>query len=60
MQDIVVCPNCRAQLIVTEHSGGTPGGKDREHGYCPKCSTEVANVVTSGIISVRLADETKR
>lgn len=60
MQDIVECPKCHARLIVSEHSGGAPGGKEREYGYFPQCSTEVANVVTSGIISVRLADDSKR
>jgi len=35
------------------------GGKERKYGYCPKCLIEVANVVTSGIISIRLAGESK-
>lgn len=60
MSDIMECPKCDVRIIVTEHSGGTPGGKDREYGYCPECSAEVANVITSGIISVRLADDRTR
>lgn len=59
MADHIDCPGCSARLIVTEHSGGTPGGKDREYGYCPKCDALVVNVVTSGLISVRLAEEEK-
>ena len=57
MAEIIECPNCEAHLIVTEHSGGFPGGKEREFGYCPKCGTVVAEEATSGLLAVRPADE---
>jgi hypothetical protein len=56
MSQKIVCPECHANLIVTEFSGGTPGGKDKEQGYCPNCSALVTERVTSGLISVRLAE----
>lgn len=57
MAEITECPNCKVRLVVTEYSGGFPGGKEREFGYCPECGTVVAEEITSGLISVRLADE---
>ena len=57
MAEIIECPNCEIRLVVTEHSGGFPGGKEREFGYCPKCRAVVAEEVTSGRITVRLPDE---
>jgi hypothetical protein len=54
MPQKIVCSECHAALVVTEFSGGTPGGQDREQGYCPNCSALVVERVTSGLISVRL------
>lgn len=40
MAEIIECPNCEICVVVTEHSGGFPGEKEREFGYCPKSSVE--------------------
>ena len=48
-----------ARCIALDSCGDDPCGKERKYGYCPKCLIEVANVVTSGIISIRLAGESK-
>lgn len=48
-----VCSNekCKKEFIYWEHSGGYPGGKEKETIVCPYCGHENGFVMTSGLIS---------
>lgn len=47
------CSNesCNKEFIYWEHSGGYPGGKDKEPIICPYCGHTNGYEMTSGLIS---------
>lgn len=52
-----VCEKCGATVKVVETPMNVPGGKEREEGYCPKCSHIVASIMTSGFVRTFLVNE---
>ena len=50
------CPKCKAKLEVEENDT-TPGCREMEEVFCPKCGTEVTKVFTSGIPTAYVVSE---
>ncbi|MBS7433903.1 hypothetical protein QQL38_23965 [Pseudomonas syringae] len=53
MNDIYICTKCPTVFEAIHHSGGFPGGKDREYINCPNCGHAAGSEVTSGLINTR-------
>ncbi|ETK22712.1 hypothetical protein H096_14083 [Pseudomonas sp. FH1] len=53
MKDFYICPKCPTVFEAIHHSGGFPGGKDREYINCPNCGHTMDSEVTSGLINTR-------
>ncbi|CAD5599723.1 hypothetical protein RZ714_004588 [Escherichia coli] len=53
------CSNesCNKEFIYWEHSGGYPGGKDKEPIICPYCGHKNGYEMTSGLISSKKIEE---
>lgn len=51
----VICPNCGAQLRVTEmEAKGMAGCYEREEAVCPICNAVVASKRTDGVLNATL------
>ncbi len=53
MKDFYICSECPTVFEVIHHSGGFPGGKEREYINCPNCGHMMDSEVTSGLIKTR-------
>lgn len=49
------CPECKTKLEINKNDT-TPGCREHEEVYCPKCSAYVTKVFTSGFPSVNIID----
>lgn len=54
--ELYTCPNCGAKLEI-EDNDTTPGCREMEEVFCPKCNEPILKVFTSGIPSAHVVDE---
>ena len=59
-ETVVVCPKCETTVAYRLVGTVYPGGKDREHVFCPKCKKELHSEMTSQSFSVRVIKENEQ
>lgn len=53
----MICPRCRAYLIIYDGQERWPGGKEKEEVFCPKCHKLISTVMTSAFPAVKEISE---